>query len=482
VEPFRKSFILKAVLSYAVIQFVYLSFVDLPFTSDSLEYYRLASDCINRDTFYPASHNLHDNYILASTYVNYLSLVLRIYHHPVAVRISNIALNLIQISLIYAVTRLLFRNERQSRIAVLLYAAYLTNIGIIFYNYSEILFGVLLLLCLYLYLLDTATSTSISGIVLALACNTRLIGLALCFSILTVGIVRSIREDRISTKTIRFLGGFLFTLALIGAIAKLHTGYFVPLPTNGGINILIGANDDATGAFNDRVSEPGKAGYISNPDSLTFRDKERFVRDVALQWIGRHPWRWVGLVPSKLFHLFGRDDWAIPALLNSDRWNAYSIAKLYFKEHRPQDIFAGESPFFIVAFIAIFILHHIYYYILIGLMIYQFRYYRKRNLGFVIQRNTTIYLFVLLGIVFTLCTVGTPRYHYSFIIILIPTIAPMIDAIVQRKGFLTSPHFSVFSASRTPHEIKGRVPCRKSFSITPRFQHHIHLQSHEPYD
>jgi Predicted membrane protein (DUF2079). len=433
VHPFRHSFIIKALLCYAFVQIILLLFINLPYTSDSLAYYEQASDCITHNTFYPAPHNLYDNFIVAPVHINFLSLILRIFHHPLAIRIANIVLNLLQVLLVYAITRLLFHNERQSKIAVLLYMAFLTNLGIIFYNYPELLFGVLLLLSFYLYLKDTPISTLISGIVLAFACNTRPIGLALFISILTIGIFIFIQEKHISLRILRVLGSCLFTLLVIGGITKLHMGYFVPLPTNGSYNILIGANDDATGAYNDRVFQPGKAGYFNNRDSLTFLEKEQFSREAAFKWIAQHPWRWLGLVPAKLFHLFGRDDWAIPALLNTDRWNIYTVAKLFIKEHRGQEIFSGENTAFIIAFITLFFLHHLYYYALIGMMAYQFWYYKKHYFSFAVTRNRPMYLFVLVGIMITLCSVGAPRYQYSFIIFLIPTITPMIDNILQKS-------------------------------------------------
>jgi Predicted membrane protein (DUF2079). len=433
VHPFRHSFIIKALLCYAFVQIILLLFINLPYTSDSLAYYEQASDCITHNTFYPAPHNLYDNFIVAPVHINFLSLIFRIFHHPLAIRIANIVLNLLQVLLVYAITRLLFHNERQSKIAVLLYMAFLTNLGIIFYNYPELLFGVLLLLSFYLYLKDTPISTLISGIVLAFACNTRPIGLALFISILTIGIFIFIQEKHISLRILRVLGSCLFTLLVIGGITKLHMGYFVPLPTNGSYNILIGANDDATGAYNDRVFQPGKAGYFNNRDSLTFLEKEQFSREAAFKWIAQHPWRWLGLVPAKLFHLFGRDDWAIPALLNTDRWNIYTVAKLFIKEHRGQEIFSGENTAFIIAFITLFFLHHLYYYALIGMMAYQFWYYKKHYFSFAVTRNRPMYLFVLVGIMITLCSVGAPRYQYSFIIFLIPTITPMIDNILQKS-------------------------------------------------
>lgn len=433
VHPFRHSFIIKALLCYAFIQIILLLFINLPFTSDSLFYYEQASNCIVHNTFYPAQHNLYDNYIVAPLYINFISFLLRIYHNPLIIRIANILLNLLQALLVYAVTQSLFHNERQSRIALLLYIVFLTNLGIIFYNYSELLFGVLLLLSFYLYLQDTFLSTLNSGIVLALACNTRPIGLALLISISAISVFVFIQEKHISPRILPAIGSFFFTLLVIGGITKQNTGYFVPLPTNGSCNILIGANNDATGAYNDCVFQPGKSGYSNDLKSFTFLEKEKFFRDAALKWISQHPLRWLELIPAKLFHLFGRDDWAISALINTNQWNIYTIAKL-LKEHRNQEIFAGESIAFVIAFIGLFVLHHLYYYTLIGMMVYQFRYYKRNRLNSAISQNMIIYIFVLVGIFITLCSVGAPRYQYSFIIFLIPTITPMIDNILQKRN------------------------------------------------
>jgi hypothetical protein len=430
VNPFQYSFIIKALLCYAFIQIFLLFFINLPLTSDSLYYYEQATNCITHNTFYPASHNLNDSFIVSPVYINFLSLILRVFHHPLMVRIVNIILNLIQLILVYAITRFLFQNERQSKIAVILYIAFLTNLGIIFFNYAELLFGVLLLSCFYLYLKDTKISTLLSGVILALACNTRPIGLAFFISILIIGAIIFIKEKRIINKTLRIVCSFILTLLVIGLITKLHIGYFVPLPTNGSINILIGANDDATGAYNDRIFKPGKAGFINSEDSLTFIEKEKFHQDAAIKWIAHHPWQWLRFIPAKLFHLFGRDDWAIPALLNTDRWNIYTISKLLYNG---QKIFTGESTAFIIAFIMLFVLHHLYYYAFIVLVVYQIWYYKKNKFDHIIMQNKEIYIFVIIGILITLCAVGAPRYQYSFIIFLIPTIAPMIDNIFRAK-------------------------------------------------
>lgn len=431
---FRRSFIFKALLCYLFIQILLLFFINLPFTSDSLVYYEQASDCITHNAFYPALHNINDNFIAAPVYINFLSLILRIFHLPLTIRIANIVLNLFQVFLVYAITRFLYHNERQSKIAVLLYMAFLTNLGIIFYNYPELMFDVLLLLSFFLYLKNTKISTLFSGVILAFACNTRPIGLAFFISVLTVGIIVFIQEKRIAPRVLRVLISCILTLLLIGFTTELRIGYFVPLPTNGSCNILIGANDYATGAYNDRVFQPGKAGYFDTQDSLTFLEKERFYRDAALKWIAEHPWRWLGLVPIKLFHLFGRDDWAIPALLNTNQWNIHTTSKLLFKEQRKQDIFAGESTAFIITFTMLFILHHLYYYALIVMMAFQFWYYKKNKLNYIAVQNIEIYFFALVGILITTCTVGAPRYQYSFIIFLIPTIAPMIENIFQVIG------------------------------------------------
>ncbi|MBN1397983.1 MAG: glycosyltransferase family 39 protein [Bacteroidetes bacterium] len=429
----RYPFIFKAIIFYAAVQIILLFFVNLPFTSDSLVYYKQASDCIAFNTFYPGPHNINDSFITAPVYINFLIIILRIFHDPLMIRIANIILNLVQLVLIYNITQFLFHDERKSKTAAFLYMIFLTNLGAIFYNYSELLFNVLLLLAFLLYLKDTKISTFISGLTLGLAVNTRPVGIAFLISIIIISIIILKREKRIAYGTVRILVIFLLTLIIIGTLIKINTGYFVPLPTNGACNMLMGANDDATGAYNDRVFQPGKAGNFYSQDTLTFREKEKYCQDAALKWIVQHPLKWLALIPAKLFHLFGRDDWAIPALMNVGEWKIRSIINLLFDKYNSPDSFTGKSIIFKITFIFVFLVHHIYFYSLLGMMIYRFLYYRKHKLTEELKKTREIDLFIAIGTAITLCSVGAPRYQYSFLIFIIPAIAPMIDNILQLK-------------------------------------------------
>ena len=73
--------------------------------------------------------------------------------------------------------------------------------------------------------------------------------------------------------------------------------------TSGGINLLIGNNPVATGGYGpaDPVSE---AAVEAEKDEGA---REIVARTIALRHIREHPWRTIGLVPFRLWHLYAKD-------------------------------------------------------------------------------------------------------------------------------------------------------------------------------
>lgn len=432
-EFLKKNYFTIIVFLYLLVQVIYLFFIDIPFTSDCLYYWETAQQCIEKKTFYPAPHNIHDEFITAPLYINYLIAILHIHNSPLTVRISNVFLNLLQLFLLYTIAGRLFGDVRLKRVTAIIYMMDLTNIGAVFFNFTEFIYGVFLLSSLYFYLKRTSRSFMLSGMFLMFSVNIRPIGAGLLLAYCAILTSDFIRYKRFTAKILYLFAGFVILFVGLGLLAKATSGYFVPASTTGSHNILLGANDEATGAYNCRVLGKDKAGYIANGDSLTFVQKNRIWKAYAYDWIGKHPLRWLSLMPAKLFHLFGRDDWAIPPLLNDDTWYVNTIAKMVLKEKRPQDVFKGESTGFIVAYSIIFTYHHIFYFLFVFLVLFQFVYYKKKGKTYLFTAFREIYLYVLFGVSITLLAVGAPRYNYSYIIILIPTIAPMVCDFFDEK-------------------------------------------------
>ncbi len=115
-------------------------------------------------------------------------------------------------------------------------------------------------------------------------------------------------------------------------LLKLNFGHFEFTSTTGPINLLLGANDDATGGFNSTVLEKGKAGYIEFTDSLTYLQKDEFYQRQAVNWITENPGRWLLLAPMKLIHTFAWDDISLSSLLGMSNTNFARVIKIILLE------------------------------------------------------------------------------------------------------------------------------------------------------
>jgi hypothetical protein len=191
------------------------------------------------------------------------------------------------------------------------------------------------------------------------------------------------------------------------------------------VNLLLGANDDATGGFNSAVFEKGKAGYIENPDSMTFTQKGDFYQDAALNWITQHPIKWIMLAPLKFLHTFGWDDISLSSLLGYSNTNFVRVVRVISVEKNFDKALPDSSAISKVLYFSILILSHLFYYIIliaIILGIYQLLIKKLYNDG-----TLLILLFSLFSILMIMVTVGTPRYKYPIIILLLPFAAYYLE-------------------------------------------------------
>ena len=104
----QKKTIISVFLVYAILQLVLLLIIHVPYSSDSLQYFNLARECLARQTHYPGSHNLYDAYIVAPFFINTIRLILSLVNHPISLSAFNILLNLLQMFLLYHISRKVF--------------------------------------------------------------------------------------------------------------------------------------------------------------------------------------------------------------------------------------------------------------------------------------------------------------------------------------------------------------------------------------
>ncbi len=407
-------------------------FVDPIFNSDSMMYLELAQRAIANGKFYPSELNLYDSYILAPLYVNYLIILLKICSSPYMIFISNIILNILQLFLLIKITLEISGSYRFAYYSSWMYVVYLTNLAVTYLNFTELFFNVFVMLSIYTYLKGGNKNLFLSGVFVAIATNVRPTGIALVIAIAILALLTKRTKLKEYSEYLYYFGAVIITFVIIGVSTWLYYGNFIITSDTGPVNLIMGANDDATGLYNDKVFSEGNIGYIENEDSLTHFEKGKYWKSQALEWITNNPMKWLSYFPAKLGGMFLVDDWAIFKLLNTNEWNLYKFSKTIIVEKDFGKIVKEKGWIFIISFSVLHIFHHIYYFILLGFMLIQLsRIIRLRNIR---KYTGLLLLFTILGIGITSLSVGASRYKYTYYILFFPIIIPLVIEYWEKIG------------------------------------------------
>ncbi len=422
---------LQIFIAYVLIQLILVIFWSLPYSSDSLYYYGLAQTCITHHSFYPARIQLYEDYISAPLYINLLIIILSVYNSPVAIGILNIILNTLQLFLLYKITCKLFGRDKAAT-TVLLYIFYLNTLGMVLMNFTEFFFGTLILSSIYFYLKGEIKSYFFSGIFAAASIAVRPLGWALLAAYLIMFVYRLSKKAEHHYRIVFLIGGFLIFLISYGLFTYSYFGRFVFTSTNGPVNLLIGANDGATGAFNSKVFENGNAGYIPENPKLTYVEKDNFWMHQAVKWIKEHPVKWVALLPAKFVYMFAWDDVAIAQLLHLPGWNIYLAVKKILTGKKLSEILAGNPWYIKAVYFTVQIFNQIFYLFVLYLIITGILLAAKEH---VMNLNLfTIIIFITIGIAMTLMIFGMPRFKYTYLIACLPFAALKAHDYIIKRG------------------------------------------------
>lgn len=418
-------------LVYLFVQLLLVFIYPLVYKNDSAYYWKLAQDCLAHSSFYPAPMHLYEDYIVAPLYINLLVAVLSVFNSKITVGILNIMLNFGQLYFIYKIA-LKLADERSAKIAAVIYIFYLSTLGLILMNLTELLFNLLIFASISFYLNKKSLSYSAAGIFLAASIAVRPIGWALLAAFLIDRFILINKEKYILKNISLLVAGVLLFISVFGLFTYSNFGRFVFTSTTGPVNLIMGANDDATGAFNARVFKPGKAGFISSPELKTYMEKDKFWYRQAVDWIEHHPFRYLSLFPMKPVHMFVWDDFSVHKLTGFNDWNLYRAAKyLLIKKESVDFLGPGHSLFAKVSLIVILVLHHLYYFLL--LLLFMGAAYKYRKVIFTGSGFRVLVIFMILGIGMHLVTVGDARYKYPYIITMMLIIAPFLNGFSGKK-------------------------------------------------
>jgi hypothetical protein len=261
----------------------------------------------------------------------------------------------------------------------------------------------------------------------------RPLGWALLISYILISIYQVIKMKSSFSKNLIILIGFILFILTFGFYTKSYFGKFIYTSTNGPANFLIGANDNATGGFNSTVFEPGKIGYIQNEESETYIEKGKFYEHKAINWIEHHPVKWIALIPVKLGYIFLWDDYSVSQLMHMQDWNLYVILKHIITTKSLRGLLGNASIAVKVTFFSLLIIHHLYYFLLLFLMIMGIRIMIKND-----KLNIDLLLLILVALLILSMTVlvfGAARFKYPIMILLLPFAGFKLSTIKEVKYF-----------------------------------------------
>jgi len=212
--------------------------------------------------------------------------------------------------------------------------------------------------------------------------------------------------------------GIVAFISLFGFFNQFRFGKFIYTSSTGPVNLLIGANNHATGSFNAKVFEKGNSGYIQNAEHETYIEKDEFWQKQAVNWIKDHPVKWLSLLPFKFGYMFVYDDVAISEFLHFKNCNLSSAVKRIIINKKLNSISPGVTRFEAGTFFLVQILHQIFYMFILYCIVYGIILALKTY-----KANSYIILmiiFTIIGICITLAAVGIPRYKYPYLIACLP--------------------------------------------------------------
>ncbi|MBE0573184.1 MAG: glycosyltransferase family 39 protein [Ignavibacteriaceae bacterium] len=421
---FLSSKIKYILLFYAFIQLIVILTLETNYRSDSLYYYKLAQECIEQAEFYPAKQHLYEDYIVAPLYINTLIIFLTIYNSTIIISFLNLAVILLQIMLLYKITKKIF-SEDIARLTILLFIFYVNTLGLMLQNYTELFFLLLITASIYFYLLHKNIYLSLSGVFIGGAIAVRPLGWALLLAFISVQIFTSIKNKSILLNYFYIYSGTLLFIILFGGFTFSHFGKFEFTSTTGPVNLLLGANVDATGGFNSTVLENGKAGYIEDTEALTYIQKGEFYQDQAMRWITDNPLKWLSLAPLKLLHTYGWDDISLSSLLGYNDTNFLRVTRMLYSEGDLSKALPNSNLTDQTLYFSVLIISHLYYYLLLLAIAFGIYNLFKKKLN--TNLSSLILFFVFFATLMIMITVGAPRYKYPMLILLLPFTASYID-------------------------------------------------------
>jgi len=383
--------------------------------SDPGAYIYYAKLCAEQGTMYPNTSLLHSSYIFNPGWVNFIVLWINIFGSVRYLVYMNAFFNIAILSLIYVLCRRLFANCNIAYTAAYMYMILPSFFTISNHTFSELYFILWSLLALY-FAVRGGKWTYVAGLASALAMWTRPIALGWLVACLFWFLWK--RYDWCCT--VRYIASYVIVCALVAVCTHRDYPDYVYKANTGGVNLIMGANDHATGQYCVEAFNPVDGlGYIEYPEKYTVNQKDSIWKQRAIQWIIQHPKTYVWLTVKKLFQLYIVAP-SFTYTYKSLPEGRYSSSSVYDKMETAypfnlQGIWQNQA----------FLCFHFHIAIMLLSLFGLFRYARKK------RELCMLYIPIILCTAMTIATVGAPRYNVVMLPLIIMTAAYTLHCSIQ---------------------------------------------------
>lgn len=295
--------------------------------SDYLEndpgwYVYYAMECIKHGTMFPDYSNYYSEYIFSPGWINFIILWIKLFGSIRLIPYFCILLNVAILYLLYKISLKVTESKNITFLALYLFMFLPANSTIVLHLYTEIPFEALSLFSFYLIFSQKSRMILLAGICIALAQWIRPLGVAWMLA----AVFFMLYKDKRIKHAIIYVTGIVCTCGCIGIATHRNFPTYVFQSVTGGVNLIMGANDMATGGYIQEARySPEGLGYLPGlfkenefttvrlgdgsfrakySNKYTYLECDSIYKARAIQWIKNNPTRWCALIPIKTVKLF----------------------------------------------------------------------------------------------------------------------------------------------------------------------------------
>jgi 4-amino-4-deoxy-L-arabinose transferase-like glycosyltransferase len=314
-RPFAHAMWLTPTIVAIAVRTYWVLHVDAAPVHDSTRYFHFAKELVSGDGY--TARGLPTAYWPVG-YPAALSLAFRLFgSSPSSAELLNLLYSAVTVLSVQIVSKAVCGSSVAAWFAAMVFALYPADIVFAGLMVSELQFAALTMLAIALFLTSNGSRPRIlvAGVLFGLASLTRAHGLLLP---LVVALFGRDRVWPIGRELARSVALLYLGLALAMTPWWVRNAYafgaFVPVSTNGGVNLWIGNNPSADGGyrFDDAVTAPLRAAipgaWSGGKPEHAF---DRKARQMALDYMVAHPRDTIDRWPQKLELLFAKDQTSV---------------------------------------------------------------------------------------------------------------------------------------------------------------------------